>query len=409
MVRPSSFPEIPMPNATALLENLRLSELAPHLIQSEIRAMTVACSDAGGINMAQGVCDTDPPHPVVEAAIDAIRAGHNIYTRMDGIAPLREAIAQKLAAFNHIHADPHTQILVTSGATGAMYAALMALLNAGDDCLILEPYYGYHVSTLRTLRINPVVVPLTGPDFALDPSRIRAAITPRTRAIILNSPANPSGKVFTLAELEALAAIATEYDLFVFTDEMYEHFIYDGAHHLSIAALSGMQERTITISGFSKTFSVTGWRLGYLAASERWIPAIAYFHDLIYICAPSPLQYGAAAGLLQLPASFYTSLTAEYQTKRDAICDALTRAGLTPSIPTGAYYVLADATRIPGATAPQKARHLLADTGIAAVAGSAFFQTQAGINPGDHLLRFCFAKKQHDLDEAVRRLGRYGG
>jgi len=398
-----------MPNATALLENLRLSELAPHLIQSEIRAMTVACSDAGGINMAQGVCDTDPPHPVVEAAIDAIRAGHNIYTRMDGIAPLREAIAQKLAAFNHIHADPHTQILVTSGATGAMYAALMALLNAGDDCLILEPYYGYHVSTLRTLRINPVVVPLTGPDFALDPSRIRAAITPRTRAIILNSPANPSGKVFTLAELEALAAIATEYDLFVFTDEMYEHFIYDGAHHLSIAALSGMQERTITISGFSKTFSVTGWRLGYLAASERWIPAIAYFHDLIYICAPSPLQYGAAAGLLQLPASFYTSLTAEYQTKRDAICDALTRAGLTPSIPTGAYYVLADATRIPGATAPQKARHLLADTGIAAVAGSAFFQTQAGINPGDHLLRFCFAKKQHDLDEAVRRLGRYGG
>ena len=394
-----------MPNA--LLDNLRLSELAPHLIQSEIRAMTVACADIGGINMAQGVCDTDPPHPVVEAAIDAIRASHNIYTRMDGIAPLREAIAQKLATFNHIHADPHTQVLVTSGATGAMYAALMALLNAGDECLILEPYYGYHVSTLHTQRIKPIVVPLAGPDFALDPSRIRAAITPHTRAIILNSPANPSGKVFTQAELQALAAIATEFDLFVFTDEMYEHFIYDGAQHLSIATLPGMAERTITISGFSKTFSVTGWRLGYLTASERWIPAIAYFHDLIYICAPSPLQYGAAAGLLQLPTSFYTDLTAEYQAKRDAICDALTRAGLTPSIPTGAYYVLADATTIPGTTAPQKARHLLAETGIAAVAGSAFFQTQAGINPGNHLLRFCFAKKQHDLDEAVRRLEAY--
>jgi aminotransferase len=399
-----------MTQAIALLDNLRLSELAPHLIQSEIRAMTVACSDAGGINMAQGVCDTDPPHPVVEAAIDAIRAGHNIYTRMDGIAPLREAIAHKLASFNHLHADAHTQILVTSGATGAMYAALMALLNAGDECLILEPYYGYHVSTLHTLRIKPLIVPLTGLDFALDPDRIRAAITQRTRAIILNSPSNPSGKVFTRTELEALAEIALEFDLFVFTDEMYEHFIYDGAQHLSIATLPGMSDRTITISGFSKTFSVTGWRLGYLAASERWIPAIAYFHDLIYICAPSPLQYGAAAGLLQLPPSFYTDLTAEYQAKRDQICAALTRAGLTPSIPTGAYYVLADATRIPGATAPQKARRLLTDTGIAAVAGSAFFATHAdGTNPGNSLLRFCFAKKQSDLDEAVRRLAEYRG
>jgi aminotransferase len=398
-----------MSNATALLENLRLSELAPHLIQSEIRAMTVACSDAGGINMAQGVCDTDPPLPVVDAAIDAIRSGHNIYTRMDGLAPLREAIAQKLATFNHLQADAHTQILVASGATGAMYASLMALLNAGDECLILEPYYGYHVSTLHTLRIRPVIVPLIGADFALDPSRIRSAITPRTRAVILNSPANPSGKVFSRAELEDLAAIAVEYDLFVFTDEMYEHFIYDGAHHISIATLPGMAERTVTISGFSKTFSVTGWRLGYLTTSERWVPAIAYFHDLIYICAPSPLQYGAAAGLLQLPPSFYTNLTAEYRAKRDAICASLTRAGLTPSIPTGAYYVLADATRIPGATAREKARRLLADTGIAAVAGSAFFQTHAGLNPGDNLLRFCFAKKPADLTEACRRLDAYTG
>jgi aminotransferase len=370
--------------------------------------MTVACADVGGINMAQGVCDTDPPPPVVEAAIAAIRSGQNIYTRMDGIAPLREAIAQKFASFNGLEVDPNTQVLVTSGATGAMQAALLALLNAGDECVVLEPFYGYHVSTLKTMRAVPVVVPLAGPEFALDANRLRAAITPRTRAIILNSPSNPSGKVFSRNELEALAEIAIEHDLFVFTDEMYEYFIYSGAHHISIATIPGMAERTITISGFSKTFSVTGWRLGYLAASERWLPAIGYFHDLIYVCAPSPLQHGAAAGLLQLPQSFYTAMTEEYQGKRDVICAALTRAGLTPSIPMGAYYVLADSSRIPGADAKQKARRLLADSGIAAVAGSAFFASDAtGVNPGENLLRFCFAKKDDELAEACRRLDAY--
>ena len=399
----------PMPTTTlSPAGNLRLSELAPHFVQSEIRAMTVACSDVDGINLAQGVCDTDPPHPVVEAAIEAIRTGHNIYTRMDGIAPLREAIAQKFARFNRLVVDPNTQVFVTSGATGAMHAALLALLNAGDECVVLEPFYGYHVSTLKSMRIVPVVVPLLGAEFTVDADRLRAAITPRTRAIIINSPSNPSGKVFSRSELEALAAVAIEFDLFVFTDEMYEYFIYDGAQHISIATLPGMAERTITISGFSKTFSVTGWRLGYLAASERWLPAIGYFHDLLYVCAPSPLQHGAAAGLLQLPQSFYDGLTEEYQAKRDLICASLTQAGLTPSIPTGAYYVLADARSIPGADAKQKARRLLADAGIAAVAGSAFFATdESGVNPGENLLRFCFAKKDDELAEACRRLDAY--
>lgn len=390
------------------VSNLRLSDLAPHFVQSEIRAMTVACSDAAGINMAQGVCDTDPPHPVVEAAIAAIRSGHNIYTRMDGIASLREAIAEKFAGFNGLTVDAHTQVFVTSGATGAMHASLLALLNAGDECVVLQPFYGYHVSTLKSMRVVPVVVPLAGPQFELDVEKLRAAITPRTRAIIINSPSNPSGKVFSRTELEALATVAIEFDLFVFTDEMYEYFLYDGAKHISIATLPGMAERTITISGFSKTFSVTGWRLGYLAASERWLPAIGYFHDLLYVCAPSPLQHGAAAGLLQLPQNFYDGLTTEYQAKRDLICAALSRAGLTPSIPTGAYYVLADSSRIPGADAKQKARRLLADAGIAAVAGSAFFATDAaGKNPGENLLRFCFAKKDEELAEACRRLDAY--
>jgi aminotransferase len=393
-----------MPTATTTMTgNLRLSDLAPGHMQSEIRAMSVACDALGGINMAQGVCDTDPPQPVVQATIEAIRSGKNIYTRADGIASLREAIAEKLASFNRLHVDPHTQVLVTSGATGAMNSALLALLNPGDECLVLEPFYGYHNTTLITQRVKPVVVPLAAPDWTLSVDALRAAVTPRTRAIILNSPSNPSGKVFSLAELEALADFAIEHDLIVFTDEMYEYFVYDGQRHISIATLSGMAERTITISGFSKTFSVTGWRLGYLAASERWLPAITYFHDLTYVCAPAPLQHGAAAGLLQLPVSFYSDLAAEYETKRDKICSALTHAGLTPSIPSGAYYILADASRVPGSDAKQRARRLLADTGVAAVAGTAFFSE----GRGEHLLRFCFAKKQAELDDACQRLRAY--
>ena len=226
--------------------------------------------------------------------------------------------------------------------------------------------------------------------------------------MILNTPANPSGKVFDRTELEAIAELAIEHDLFVFTDEIYEYFLYDGERHISLATLPGMAERTITLSGFSKTFSVTGWRLGYLTASERWIPAIGYFHDLLYVCAPSPLQHGAAAGLLQLPQRFYHELSVEYQAKRDGFCAALARAGLTPSIPTGAYYVLADASRIEGANSRAKARELLADTGLAAVAGSAFFGADPdGRNRGDNLLRFCFAKKDADLAEACRRLDEY--
>jgi len=397
-----------MPTATTSVTDLRLSELAPTFVQSEIRAMNVACTAVNGINMAQGVCDTDPPHPVVESAIEAIRNGFNIYTRLDGITSLREALAHKFATFNNLTVDPANEILVTSGATGAMYCTLLALLNPGDECLIFEPFYGYHILTLRSQRIKPVTVPLDAPNWTLDIDRLRAAVTPRTRAIILNTPANPSGKVFTLPELELLADFAIEHDLFVFTDEMYEYFLYEGARHLSIAALPGMADRTITISGFSKTFSVTGWRLGYLTGSTKWIPAIGNFHDLTYICAPAPLQHGAATGLAQLPASFYTKMALEYQAKRDMVCAALSRAGLTPSIPEGAYYILADATNIPGADAKQKARRLLADTGIASVAGSAFFGTNAdNTNRGDNLLRFCFAKKDAELEEACRRLDDY--
>jgi len=385
---------------TTVASRLALSQLAPGTVQSEIRAMSVACEQMGGINLAQGVCDTPVPAPVEEAAIQAIRAGHNIYTRLDGIARLRNAIAAKQQRDYGLTYDPESEVLVASGATGGFHAAAMALLNPGDDVLLFEPFYGYHVSTLKSLRINPVLVPLAEPDWTLDTDALQAAITPKTRAIVLNTPSNPGGKVYSPAETQAIAAACTTHDLFLITDEIYEYFVYDGARHISAATLPGMKERTIVISGFSKTFSVTGWRLGYVTADRKWMGAMSYFHDLTYVCAPSALQHGAAAGLEQLPPSFYTQLAADHQDKRTRMLSALTDARLTPTTPAGAYYVLADATSIPGKTAAEKARHLLSVTGVASVAGSAFFRP----GRGENLLRFCFAKKDEDLDEACARL-----
>ena len=387
--------------ATApITSRLTLSHLAPGALQSEIRAMSVACDQMGGINLAQGVCDTPVPQVVEDAAIQAIRDGHNIYTRLDGIARLRNAIAAKQQRDYALDYNPETEVLVASGATGGFHAACMALLNPGDEVLLFEPFYGYHVSTLRSLRVNPVFVPLAEPDFALDTEALRAAITPKTRAIVINTPSNPSGKIFSRAELEVIAAAVLAHDLFVFTDEIYEYFVYDGQRHISPATLPGMRERTIVLSGFSKTFSVTGWRLGYVTADARWLPAMNCFHDLTYVCAPGALQHGAAAGLEQLPPSFYTQLAADHQDKRTRILSALNDAGLAPTTPAGAYYVLADSSNLPGKNGAEKARNLLAATGVAAVAGSAFFRP----GRGENLLRFCFAKKDADLDDACARL-----
>jgi aminotransferase len=384
------------------VSSLRLSDISPGMVQSEIRAMSVECDRVGGVNLAQGVCDTGVPSPVMQRAIEAIQDGYNIYTRLDGIAPLRLAISEKLAQYNGIDAEPDSQILVASGATGAFYAACMALFNAGDEVILFEPFYGYHLNTLRALRVKAVDVPMAPPQWTIDFDRLRAAITPRTRGIVINSPSNPCGKVYTRAELEALAKLAVAHDLFVITDEIYEYFLYDRVTHISPATLPGMAERTITISGLSKTFSITGWRIGYLAADARWIGAIGYFHDLIYVCAPSPFQHACAAGLLQLPESFYAELATEYQGKRDRLCSALADAGLTPSIPPGAYYVLADSSVLPGSSAREKARTLLRQTGVAAVAGTAFFAE----GRGENLLRFCFAKRDDDLDRACAALRR---
>jgi aminotransferase len=364
--------------------------------------MSAACERMGGINLAQGVCDTPVPPPVEAEALAAIHRGDNIYSRLDGIGRLRNAIAAKQQRDYGLEYDPESEVLVASGATGGLHAAAMALLNPGDEVILFEPFYGYHVATLKSMRVQPVFVALAEPDFALHTPALRAAVTPRTRAILLNTPANPSGKVFSRAETEAIAAVCQEHDLFLITDEIYEYFVYGDERHIAPATLPGMRERSIVLSGFSKTFSVTGWRLGYVTADARWMGALAYFHDLTYVCAPSALQHGAAAGLEQLPPSFYTQIAADHQSKRERLVAALRDAGLDPSVPAGAYYILADATRLPGATAAEKARKLLAATGVAAVAGSAFFRP----GRGENLLRFCFAKKDADLDDACIRLSK---
>ncbi len=368
--------------------------------------MSVACDAIGGVNLAQGICDTEPPALVLEGAHRAIRDGFNIYTRLDGIARLRHAIAAQLLRTHGLEVDPDREILITSGATGAFHAACSAILDPGDEVLLFEPYYGYHAGMLRGMSVVPVPVAMTVPgpssEWKLDLAAVRAAITPKSRAMIVNTPSNPAGKVFTRTELEGLAAIAEEHDLFFFTDEIYEHFVYDGHEHLSPASLPRMRGRTILMSGFSKTFSVTGWRVGYLVADPRWIPSIGYFHDLSYVCAPAPFQHACADGVEQLPTSFYEGLAIEHLAKRTMLVDALRSAGLTPHIPDGAYYILASTGALRGANAAEKSRDLLARTGVAAVAGSAFFR--AGASEGETLLRFCFAKKEEDLKEACNRL-----
>ena len=373
----------------------RLADLA----QSSIRAMTRACNRVGGINLGQGICDLPTPERVRQAAIAAIERDDSSYTYAEGLAPLRERIAAKLARVNGIEADPEGEILVTSGSAAAFTCAIHGLLDPGDGLLVPEPYYGYHVGAALVAGLDVQTLRLEAPDFALTPAGLRAALRPNTRAVVLCTPANPSGRMYTRAELEGLALVAREHDLLIITDEIYEEIRYEGREHVSPATVADLAERTVTIMGLSKTFSITGWRLGYAVAPRAMAASLTLVHDLFYICAPTPLQHGVAAGF-EAPAAFFRDMRAAYSAKRRLLLEALDSAGLTPIVPEGAYYILADSSRLGLADPRAAAMTLLERTGVAAVPGDAFYSGEGGTD----LLRFCFAKQDAELEEAARRL-----
>ena len=379
---------------------LKLSGRHEWVVQSEIRNMSIECDRRGGINLSQGICDVEVPAFVRSAAKEAMDNRCNSYTRYDGIAELRAAIAAKQKAFTGLEVDPEKEIVVSAGSTGALYCACLALLNPGDEVILFEPYYGYHLSTLVATQAVPVYVRTLPPRWEFTLEELEKVVTPRTRGILINTPSNPTGKVFTRKELEVISRFASRHDLFVFTDEIYEHFVYDRGQHLCPATLPEMKERTITVSGLSKTFNITGWRIGYCLCDARWSQSIGYFSDLVYVCAPAPLQWGVAKGLIELKPEYYQGIADLYTKKREKICRALLRGGLEPYIPQGAYYVLADISRLPGKTSKERVMHLLRNTGVASVPGEAFYHDDAGEN----LARFCFAKEDPILEEACRRI-----
>lgn len=380
----------------------RLSGRLDGLAQSDIRRMTRECDRLGGINLGQGICQLPTPGAVRRGAIEAIRAGRSTYTYPEGDAGLRRAIAAKLARENGIEADPDSQIVVTVGASGAFACALHALLEPGDGLLVPEPFYGYHVGAARLAGVEPEFVTLEPPDFAVDAARLEAALTPRTRAVVVCTPSNPSGKMWTEGELTALADVARAHDLWVITDEIYEAITYEGRRHISPATVADLAERTVTILGLSKTFSVTGWRLGYAVAPPEVARAMTLVNDLFYVCAPTPLQHGVAAGFA-LPDDFYEGLRADYARKRSRLVGALEAAGMRPIRPQGAYYVLADVGGWGLPSAREAAMALLRGAGVAAVPGSAFYRSAVG----ERLLRFCYAMEDEVVDEAARRLERF--
>jgi len=376
-----------------------------YFTESVIREMTRQALLHGAINLSQGFPDFPASRLVKEAAQEAIAGDINQYAITWGAKRLREAIARKLQETQGIAADPATQITVCCGATEAMISTLLAVCDPGDEVVVFEPFYeNYGPDSVlsgakpRFVKLRPPVT--DGGEWTFDERELRAAFHAETKAIIVNTPNNPTGKVFTRAELELIRDLCVEFNVLAITDEIYEHILYDDAKHISMAALDGMGERTVTINSMSKTYSVTGWRVGWAVAPAGITNAIRKVHDFLTVGAPAPLQEAGVAAL-NLPASYYAALAAEYRSRRDRLLPALADAGFRYFRPQGAYYVMTDISGFGFADDLSFTRYLVSEIGVAAVPGSSFYHDP---RDGAQQVRFAFCKREETLDEAAKRL-----
>jgi aspartate/methionine/tyrosine aminotransferase len=367
--------------------------------ESVIREMTRLNAVHKGINLAQGFPNFPAPVAVKDAAKRAIDADVNQYAITWGAKSLRDALAKTYADLYGMRVDPETMLTVTCGATEAMISTLLAIVDPGDEVVVLEPFYENYGPDTDIAGATPVYVALRPPENVFDPDELRAAFGPRTKAIIVNTPNNPTGRVFTREELSLIAELCIEHDAIAITDEIYEHILYSGAH-IPIATLPGMAERTVTISGASKTFSVTGWRVGWIVAPAALTSGIRKVHDFLTVGAPAPLQEAVAQGLA-LGRPYYDTLSGEYRARRDILMPALARAGFSPRQPEGAYYILCDITPFGFDDDTAFAHWLVEKVGVAGVPGSSFYSRP---ELGRHLIRFTFCKTHDVLNAAAERL-----
>ena len=372
--------------------------------ESVIREMTRVVAEHGGVNLAQGMPNFSPPRELIDAAHKALEGDFHQYAITWGAPRLRRAVADKYRKFYGMDVDPERNVTICCGSTETMLSTLLAVLNPGDEVIIFEPFYENYGPGCIIADAQPVFVPLEPPHFSFDPDRLARAVTPRTRAVIFNSPNNPTGKVFSRAELEAIAALCLEHNLLAITDEIYEHIVYDGLGHTPIATLPGMAERTITISGISKSYSVTGWRVGWAIANPELSVGIRRAHDFVTVGAPHPLQE-AAVTALGLPDAYYVRLREEYQARRDLLWGYVEKAGFVAWKPRGAYYILTDVAHFLKRYGVKDdtafAMWLIKNVGVATVPGSSFY---AHPELGKTKIRFCFPKTDDMLRDAGERL-----